>query len=171
MKEITFHHQAILAVTFCMLLGSGCSDFPTGINTNFDEGFFQVRGYKIEQDLLWPQGGLISSDTTWIEFTIEIRKEKEKNDTIRVYGLEGLNGREVCLCHPEYPVVCNYATYSDTELEFDNLTPGGHYSGTGTLDNGRITLQTTYFRRSVRIEYDLHGIYVGRDKILRGICR
>ncbi len=164
MKKTTFHQIAILALTFCAVLWSGCSDLPTGLNTKFDEGFFKVSGYQIDKRLLWPQGGLISSDTTWIELTIEIRKEKGKQDTIRVYGLEGLNGSELSLCHYTYPVVCNYAKLSGKELEFDNLTPGGHYMGTGTLENGRITLQTRYFRRNIHVEYELKGHYVGLEK-------
>jgi len=162
MKDALFHHKVIMMAFIGAVLWSACSKLPTSLSNAFTEGTFRVSGYQIDQRLMWPQGGLISSDTTWIEFTFEIQMEKAKTDTIRVFGLEGLNGEELSMCSIQYGRVCNYAKLSGSHLTFDNLTPSGHYFGTGTLEKGRITLQTIYFRRNIRVEYELHGHYIGK---------
>lgn len=88
-------------------------------------------------------------------------------DTVRVWGLHGLNAGERFVKNPDCGVVggrpnttseCqSFARLSRKTLEFDIITPGGAYMGTGTLDKGVIQLHTHFYYRGTKIEYDLEG--------------
>ncbi|TVQ05024.1 MAG: hypothetical protein EA359_04340 [Balneolaceae bacterium] len=165
MQKTTFHHKAILTVTFCGLLWSGCSEVSTDLNDYTTEGIYFVSGQQINMQLCWPQDcGIRSRDTTNIEFHFEIRipRNIQRKDTVQVIGLEGVNGDNLYICYPRYVQQCSMAKYKNGILEFDIVEPGGWYSGTGKLNRGRISLETTYYRRAKRIDYILEGYIVGK---------
>ncbi len=162
--------------TFCNLLytslaiiiatgNTGCSEVSTDLNDYLLEGTYLVSGQQIDMQLCWPQDcGIRSRDTTNIEFHFEIRVPRNihRKDTVQVIGLEGVNGENLYICYPRYNPTCSMAKYKNGTLEINIVEPGGHYSGTGKLDRGRITLETTYYRRAKRIDYILEGYIVGK---------
>lgn len=165
MEQITLHHKALLVVTFCVLLWSGCSDVSTDVNDYTTEGIYFVRGQQIDMKLCWPQDcGIRSRDTTNIEFHFEIRipRNIQRKDTVQVIGLEGVNGDNLYICYPRDDQACSMAKYKNGILEIDIAEPGGWYSGKGKLNRGQISLEASYYTRGKRIDYILEGYMVGK---------
>jgi hypothetical protein len=123
-------------------------------------------------------GEVIDSDTLKTSFLIMVTYESDKPDSVLFDGLEGANTkpREMVsegfnglaatapdfLCRPSRD--CGYAKLTGAELEIEVYTSSGHYSGTGTLDNDRLTIQAEYLYRGAGADYILEGHKIVEEK-------
>lgn len=162
--------EAVLAIVLATLL-IGCSSNSVDSEPEESEGLdtisgvYFLHGTKINQDVCWipikcEEGEPISSDTLDIAFTVNVEWIEERQDTLKFIGLEGANTGVRHVLYPPiciYPRDCAFAKLTDTEFEMDLLTSAGRYSGTGTLREGTLTLDTEFSYRTVLIKYDLTG--------------
>lgn len=84
-------------------------------------------------------------------------------DTIRFRELLGANAGEWHALPPAH--LCSYksgncadARYYDNKLEMHFVDAGGTYDATGTLENGKITLNAYFNYRATGIDYILEGM-------------
>lgn len=155
----------LIASIFCFQL-IGCSEnFLDAKIKEVNSGTYHVNGTQINltYGFPWPSWGgevvILSSDTSFIEFTVEIEYPPAKKDTVRFKGLEGANAgeyqavRRMCA----HPSCFADANLDGVELTFAFGSPGGTYTGTGLLGGGRLILETHFVYRSVGIDYFLEG--------------
>lgn len=120
-----------------------------------------MHGTIIENryDFPWGEEHLSSSDTTTISFVTMIQMIEEKQDTVQFFGLAGANADRyhalpvVC----ENPDNCGYAKFEMGTFEFDYMTPGGYFTGSGRLEGDLLTLNTSFKYRGIGVIYDLQG--------------
>lgn len=157
-------NETLIYVILYLLL----ADFSGNIDSKLKEintGTYLVTGTEIQlsYDFPWPAWGgeevILSRDTSYIEFTIEIEYPEGKQDTVRFSGLEGANAGEYqavdwgCT-HP----ACNTdANLNGSKLTFDLYGTDGTYTGSGQLGGGHIFLDTFFEYRNVGIVYNLEG--------------
>ena len=157
--------EFIISLILCLLL-TGCSEnFMDAKIKKINYGTYHVTGtqVKLKYDFPWPSWGgeevILSRDTSYIEFTVEIEYPPAKKDTVRFKGLEGANAgeyqavRRMCA----HPSCFADANLDGVELTFAFGSPGGTYTGTGLLGGGRLILETHFEYRSVGIDYFLEG--------------
>lgn len=122
------------------------------------------------------EGEVIESDTLKTSFLVLVTFQPDNPDSVFFEGLEGANStpREMISdgfngLAATYPNCssslsdCGYARKTGIDLELEFTTPSGSYSGTGTLDNGRMTLQAKYYYRGAGAEYILEGTKVEEE--------
>tara|TARA_R100001143_G_scaffold6711_1_gene9068 strand:+ start:8583 stop:9137 length:555 start_codon:yes stop_codon:yes gene_type:complete len=136
--------------------------------------YYFLQGIQISQRLCnissaCEPGEVIESDTLNTAFIVRLTFSSEKPDSVLFDGLEGANTkpREMISsgfnglaaayreCSPSSD--CGHARKTGNKLEFNLSSPSGRYFGKGTLDNGRLTLQTQYIYRGSGAEYILEG--------------
>lgn len=134
-------------------------------------GAYQMSGTQIEYtyQFPWPQWGgeriILRSDTSQIEFTLYADYLETTGDTIRFRELIGANAGEWHALPPAH--LCSYksgdcadARYVNNTLEMHYVEAGGTYDATGTLENGKITLNAHFEYRATGIDYILEGMKV-----------
>ena len=135
--------------------------------------FYYMKGIQISQRLCiygptCEEDEVLNSDTLKTSFLVQLTFSREKPDSVLFNGLEGVNTRPRYMfegfnggpaAYPECsPALdCGHARIDGNELEFSLATPEGRYSGTGTLENDRLILQTQYNYRGNVAEYILQG--------------
>ena len=135
--------------------------------------FYYMKGIQISQRLCiygptCEEDEVLNSDTLKTSFLVQLTFSREKPDSVLFNGLEGVNTRPRDMfegfnggpaAYPECsPALdCGHARIDGNELEFSLATPEGRYSGTGTLENDRLILQTQYNYRGNVAEYILQG--------------
>lgn len=102
-------------------------------------------------------GEILSRDTVQTSFTLQIEKNRQRQDSLRFYGLENAPNSPGDCSHPQSPRDCGFALLKDDLLTFDLLSPGGSYVGSGTLVGGRLTLETRFRYRNRGADYFLEG--------------
>ncbi len=135
--------------------------------------FYYMKGIQISQRLCFigptcEHGEVMKSDTLKNSFLVQLTFSREKPDSVLFDGLEGVNTRPRDMfdgfnggpaaypeCSPSLD--CGHARINGNELEFSLGTPEGRYSGTGTLTNDRLTLETQYNYRGNAAVYILEG--------------
>lgn len=121
---------------------------------------------------------ILESDTLKTSFLVNVTFSSENPDSVLFDGLEGANTkpREMIskgfngsaatapdfLCRPSRD--CGYAKLTGTELEIEVYTSSGYYSGTGTLENDRLTIQAEYLYRGAGADYFLEGYKIVEEK-------
>lgn len=173
--------------TFCVLtilstyLFIGCSsdlvDPIPEAPTDTISGIYFLHGTQIDSVFTrwpWPPGELPtvrSVDTTQISFTLNVKQVETKQDTIQFHGLLGVNAGYVrpwrnlaTILSPDcyHEMDCAYAKLDGEEfiLRFGGFTPSrssAFYYGLGTLENGRMTLNTWFMYRNSSSTYSLEG--------------
>ncbi len=117
------------------------------------------------------EGEVVESDTVKTSFLVSVTFNSDNPDSVLFDGLEGANSKpremiskgfnggaataQNSSCRPSTD--CGYAKLTGSELEIDVYTSSGDYSGTGTLDNDRLTIHAEYFYRGSGAEYMLEG--------------
>lgn len=117
------------------------------------------------------EGEVVDSDTLKTSFLVSVTFNSENPDSVLFDGLEGANSkpREMVsdgfnggaatapefLCRPSRD--CGYAKLTGSNLEILVYTPSGYYSGTGTLNDNKLTLEANYSYRGSGAEYILEG--------------
>lgn len=134
---------------------------------------YYLHGTKIDQTVCWigpvcRPGEILASDTLRIAFTVQlIRHEEDGEEAIQFYGLEGANAGwdddKVFIPVCSTPNDCATTAINGTEFEIDWGASGGRYIGTGTLDEGTLTLHTTYFDRGIEHQYEITGTRIDLD--------
>lgn len=136
-----------------------------------ETGVYFLHGYQVTKELCYAancDNFVLSTDTLKTSFIVYIRMFEHRPDSLMFSGLEGAdtNIREFNYtgsaafgeCTSETRAGdCAYAKVTGSNLEFDIQNPGGYYRGTGTLENGSMTLETEFIYRGVGIEYRLEG--------------
>lgn len=122
------------------------------------------------------EGEVVESDTLETSFLVLLTFRPENPDSVLFDGLEGANTkpREMlsdgfnggAAAYPNCPPAkeCGDARKTGINLELNLSSPGGSYTGTGTLDNDRLTLQTHYYYRGSGAEYILEGIKIEEER-------
>lgn len=117
------------------------------------------------------EGEVVESDTVKTSFLVSVTFNSENPDSVLFDGLEGANSkpREMVskgfngsaatapdfMCRPSTD--CGYAKLTGSNLEILVYTPSGYYSGTGTLNDNKLTLEANYSYRGSGAEYILEG--------------
>lgn len=157
--------EFFISLILCFLL-AGCSGNSLDSRIEkINSGTYHVTGTEIHlrYDFPWPSWGgeevILSRDTIFIEFTVEIEYPPGKKDTVRFKGLEGVNAGEYQVLEPGCfaPRCFADVNLSGTELIFAFGSPSGTYSGKGQLGGERINLETHFEYRNVGIDYFLEG--------------
>lgn len=163
--------KSILPIFF-FLLGSlliSCSDNSTKPEPEISEdpisGTYFLHGTKVKlrYDFPWPSWGgdvvILEADTTQTTMLVKVKLLEEKQDSVRFTGLEGVNAGEYQSINQDctHPSCYGDAKLMNGELSFDLSGAGGLYRGTGTLENGKMTLNTHYEYRPTGIDYHLEG--------------
>ena len=148
-----------LSVLLFSLFILSCSETPTKSEPeSVDEisGYYFIHGTKIEYEFYfpWSDDNIESADTLEIAFTVLIRKMQEKKDTVQFVGLEKAF-TYITECNTQ--LHCAYSKISGSELEFDVSIPSGRYYGSGTLADGKLTLDTKFRYRGNGTDYQLEG--------------
>lgn len=168
--------KIFIAIIFFLLILSGCSDGTVSPEPNEPtdtiSGIYFLQGTKIEHtyDFPWPSWGgeevINTADTSNIAFTTQIRffKDRYGEKTLQFYGLEGLNAGENAIFPPDCstyaPSTCGHLKFNNSTFEFDLFGSAGSFTGTGTLNEGLMSLNTKYEYRPTGIYYDLTGMKV-----------
>ncbi|TVQ06079.1 MAG: hypothetical protein EA359_01655 [Balneolaceae bacterium] len=144
---------------------SAKNHYTTQLSANTVAGFYYMHGTRIDIRSTYPGGGIIVTDTLHISFTLNIKPVENKQDTIQFFGLEGVNAGEYSFLPADCSIlhsedVCAYARLENSDFEIDFLRPGGSYWGSGSLENGVLTLETEYHYRGRGIQYSLHGVKI-----------
>lgn len=116
------------------------------------------------------ESDILESDTLKTSFLVRLKFNSDKPDSVLFNGLEGANStpRQMfngfnggSAAYPDYlcgsSSECGHARKSGNDLKFEFSSPGGHYTGTGTLDNNRLTIQAQYRYRGAGADYSLEG--------------
>ena len=136
--------------------------------------FYYMKGIQISQSLCYlsnfcEPGEAVESDTLKTSFLVKLTFSSERPDSILFDGLEGVNigprkiiggGFAGPAAYPECSstsMECGYARVINNKLKFELSSPSGFYTGTGTIENDRMTIQGQYFRRNVGVKYLLEG--------------
>ena len=135
--------------------------------------FYYMKGIQISKRLCiygptCEEDEVLNSDTLKTSFLVQLTFSREKPDSVLFNGLEGVNTdpRDMFegfnggpAAYPECSpsLDCGHARKNGNKLEFSLATPEGRYSGTGTLENDRLILQTQYNYRGNVAEYILQG--------------
>lgn len=122
-------------------------------------------------------GEVIESDTLQTSFLVRVGYSSENPDSVLFDGLEGVNsspremisdgfngGSPAYLRCISLSIDCGHARKNGNKLEFNLSSPGGHYTGTGTLDNDWLTIQGEYSYRGTGAEYILEGHKIVEEK-------
>lgn len=157
-------------VCFLFIL-SGCSG--SSVSTENDElkedtisGIYFLHGTKItyRYDFPWPSWGgeeiILETDTTTLSTTIYIERIDQDRDTLQIIGLNGLNAGTHRVLPPDCISLadrCAYVPFTDDVIEFNFFEPGGNFTGTGILSDGKMSLNTKFEYRSIGIYYNLTG--------------
>lgn len=154
------------------LLIVGCSESSTNPDsdpgpTDDISGLYFMHGTKIFSTYAWPwfsDSEILESDTTQITITTYLKVVEDRPDTLEFFNLEGANsGSPSALpyeCPQNFPADCAFAKFDGSNFEFMNNYWGHTYTGTGTLINGKITLDTSYGYRGERAFYKLEGVKI-----------
>lgn len=169
MKVLTMNMVKIEILFFLSLFFITCSDGSTKSETNLPEnpisGTYFLHGTKVnlKYQFPWPSWGgeiiILETDTTQIAMTVKVGLPEEKQDTVRFTGLEGLNAGEYQSVNRNcsHPSCFGDAELKNGELFFDLSAPYGFYIGRGTLEDGKLILQTHFEYREIGIDYYLKG--------------
>lgn len=164
--------QRLLVFVLVSCIGyilTGCSDHSllSQIPEIPDEedwisGRFDIHGYQVNLTLCYisqfcEPRQVLSRDTVETSFTIRIEIHKNRKDTLRFFGLEEAPNDPSCSFLRKNPRDCGFALLTGNRLTFDLLSPGGEYVGEGTLEKGRISLETRYRYRGRGTDYFLEG--------------
>lgn len=154
-------HQTELSfmILFALFM-AGVLD-ETGIQSHGVEGAYFMHGTIVEQSFEFPWGEdhLVRSDTVTVSFVTTIRMVEEKEDTVQFLGLIGANaGRQNALpVRCEHPDNCGYAAFKMGLFQFDTLTPGGYFTGTGQLEGDLLSIKASFKYRGIGEIYELKG--------------
>ncbi|MEX2599995.1 MAG: hypothetical protein WD355_00025 [Balneolaceae bacterium] len=158
--------------TLCMLFAlllTGCSDNPveTDVKESADPitGYYYLYGIEIDRNVCWlpiscEPGEEISRDTTEIDFWVYIKPLENYPDTLQFYGLKGGNAGDLHQYCTAAHGNCSFAILVEDSLYFDLLSSSGRFTGSGTLKEGSITLQTSNAHRGDINEYQLEGLKI-----------
>ena len=150
MKSINFILFIILWITVIACSGDLLETKVKEVNS----GTYKLSGTQIKTIYVFPWGEdneVISSDTTQIEFTVEV--------TVRFKGLEGANAGEYQAVNKNctHPSCYADAKLNGTELKVDLSAPVGAYTGHGYLGAKTLILETQNRYRGEWVYYDLQG--------------
>jgi len=162
MKLIKFTLFIILSITFTACKGSIYDSILKDVNT----GTYHLQGTKIQKELCFANfcedGEVISADTTEIEFDIGLEYLEGTTDSLRFRYLPGADYG----MRRATRLGAAFAKLNGGKLTFDIEDLGGAYFGTGFLGAGKISLNTTYYYRTLEIDYMLTGEKID-DEVLR----
>jgi hypothetical protein len=136
--------------------------------------FYYMKGIQVSQNLCYishfcEPGEVVEADTLKTSFIVKLTFSSERPDSVLFDGLEGFNiaPREMFsgfigggAAYPECispSLNCGYVKITDNELTFNQSSPSGYYTGTGKLENDRLTIHAHYTRRGHGVEYILEG--------------
>lgn len=160
----------IILLILSLLLG--CSD---PLKPDYSEsvvGTYRLSGKQINLRYCYLGGPgncsideVIESDTLDVSFEMKIKPVPNKKDTIWVSGLEGA---DVSVQNAEFSggganpncsfeKDCPYVKLVGETLKFDMNTWGYRYYGTGTIVDGKMSLNTYYRYRPHGVHYILEG--------------
>ncbi len=153
--------KAIL-LTSIIILTSCSGDLVETKIKEINSGTYKLSGTQIKTIYVFPWGEeneIMSSDTTQIEFTVEVEYPKGRKDTVRFEGLEGANAGEYQAVNKNctHPSCYADAKLSGSELKFDLSAPSGAYTGHGYLGAETLILETKNRYRGEWVYYDLQG--------------
>ena len=155
--------RIIPMIPLLLLILSGCSgDLVETKVKEINSGTYKLSGTQIKTIHVFPWGEdneVISSDTTQIEFTVEVEYPEGKQDTVRFEGLEGANAGEFQAVNKNctHPSCYADAKLNSTELKFDLSAPVGAYTGHGYLGAETLILEAKNRYRGDWVYYDLQG--------------
>lgn len=159
----------LLLAIFLSVIVFGCSDNSTNPGAEISEdpisGTYFLHGTKVmlRYDFPWPSWGgdivILEADTIQTTMLVKVELLEEKQDSIRFTGLEGVNAGEYQSVNQDctHPSCYGDAKLTNGTLSFDLAAPYGFYIGTGTLNEGRLTLDTHFEYRPTGIDYHLEG--------------
>lgn len=156
--------KTILLLPVLILTGCSGNLVETRVQ-QVNSGTYQLKGVQIEKQLCYicsvgEEGHVMSTDTTEIEFAVEVEYPKGKRDTVRFRGLEGADAGEYTATSRSYctPPYCYAdAKLRGSELTFNLESVGGYYGGRGFLGAGELALETQYRYRGIGVDYFLEG--------------
>lgn len=136
-----------------------------------NQGTYLIQGVQINKYLCaigcnGEQGSILSSDTLYRSYEISIEMIDFREDTLRFRHLEGTEvdvmgipyqghtSNPDCYMNEED---CSYSKLTGNQLEFDILSPFAWYYGTGTLHNGNLKLETTFYYRGIEVDFYFTG--------------
>lgn len=154
-----------ILLTSVIILTSCSGDILEPKIKEINTGTYQLKGVQIEKQLCYicsvgEEGHVMSTDTTEIEFTVEVEYPKGKRDTVRFRGLEGADAGEYTATSRSYctPPYCYAdAKLRGSELTFNLESVSGYYNGRGFLGAGELALKTQYKYRGIGVDYILEG--------------
>lgn len=131
-------------------------------------GIYFLHGTKVQftYQFPWPSWGgeivILDSDTTEVNMTVKLNFLKEKQDSVRFIGLEGVNAGKYQSVNRNctHPTCYGDARLTNGELSFDLVAPTGFYIGGGFLEEETLILQTHFEHRQVGIDFDLEGVRI-----------
>ena len=136
--------------------------------------FYYMKGIQVSQNLCYishfcEPGEVVEADTLKTSFIVKLTFSSERPDSVLFDGLEGFNiaPREMFsgfigggAAYPECispSLNCGYVSIKNNELTFNQGSPSGYYTGSGTLEKDRLTIHAHYTRRGHGVEYILEG--------------
>ena len=158
----------ILLLTVGLFLFKGCSDSSTSLGPPPDDevvdsisGLMLVRGLKTTT-IYSPEGEEPYVDSENVHFLVKLKLDREKEDAVRIYGLEGADtGKFDHMAFPgcTHPDDCEvYGTMTgirNFEVHLDNQ--GRTYKATAVYQTVDFDIQAEYQYQNVTIHYDLTG--------------
>lgn len=141
---------------------------------------YYIHGIQVSQRLCYAascESDILESDTLKTSFLVRLIFSSENPDSVLFNGLEGANTtpREMfdgfnggSAAYPDFicgpSLDCGHARKTGNDLEFEFSSPGGHYTGTGTLENDRLTILAQYRYRGAGADYFLEGQKIVEEK-------
>lgn len=151
-----------------VLFLSGCSDSSTntGVNENV-EGVYSIQGEKIVtrySDWPIPQHEEPAVDTLGVDFLLVIATAEGKEDTIRLYGVEGVDigeGDNRVFPNCTVPDECEFfGTLVGEDLEISVSNNGRSYKATGNIYqtyDPYLEMTAVFNYQNVTIHYEVEG--------------
>jgi hypothetical protein len=151
-----FFLSAILGFVF-----GGCSNSSTNTKIN-DEvfGLYSIEGQKI----ITNENEETTVDTLYVEFLLMISKAEAGEDTIRLYGLQGVDtgdGDNRVYPNCTIPEECEvFAKLEGEDLKIDVINDGRSYQATGKIYQTYepyIEMKATFNYQNTTIYYEVEG--------------
>lgn len=159
---VCFFLSAVLGFVFV-----GCSNSSTNVKINDDVfGIYSIEGQKIitKASKSSPENEGTTVDTLYVEFLLVISEAEGREDTIRLYGLQGVDtGEGDNRVYPNctIPKECKvFAKLEGEDLKIDINNEGRTYQATGKIYQTYdpfIEMSATFNYQNTTIHYEVEG--------------